>query len=65
MPRLGSVVIADQSARGQEPGLMDPHTAGILSGKKGRDPGHHSDGVDNTSSWGIIRLHEDREHGEG
>ena len=44
---------------------MGPHTAGILSGKKGRDPGHHSDGVDNTSSWGIIRLHEDHEHGEG
>ena len=64
MPRLGSVVTADQSARGQDPGPMDPHTAGILSGKKSCDPGHHPDGVDSTSSWGIIHLHEDHEHGE-
>lgn len=42
---------------------MDPCLLGSFQGKKGRDPGHHSDGVDNTSSWGIIRLHEDREHG--
>ena len=64
MPQLGSVVTADQSARGQEPEPMGPHTAGILSGRKGRDPGHHPDGADNTGSWEIIHLHEDHEHGE-